>query len=123
MARSLAPSCALEELIEGLTIAQDHGGSRAQLAEVTLANVSSNTASCDGPSSKFSMRSRLTAAEREAITDALELAMQDAGSQYTLVQQAAERGRGDDAQQLAAGCGPPTSVNGASRRSCSDRCC
>lgn len=39
VARSLAPSSALEELIEGLTIAQDHGGSRAELAEYSLAEV------------------------------------------------------------------------------------
>ena len=44
----------------------------------------------------------LAATDRELITDALEKAMQEAGSRYALVQHDAERERGDEARRIAA---------------------
>ncbi len=103
VARGLSPAAGAEPLIEGLTLSQDHGAQRATHAGYTLADVFLeyrvlwqtvlDALREGGP---------LPLEECEAITDAIELAMQEAGSQYALVQHAAERERGDEARQLAA---------------------
>lgn len=99
IARTLSPTAPLHHPIEGLTTSQDHGGLRAQLAEYDLAAVFLEYRLLRKTILEVLGEGQpLSATEREAITDALEWAMQDAGSQYALVQQDAERQRGDVAR-------------------------
>ena len=103
IARSLSPTAPLEPLIEGLTTSQDHGGLRAVLAAYSLAAVFLEYRLLRQTILEVLDEDQpLSASEREAITDALERAMQDAGSQYALVQQDAERKRGDEARAALA---------------------
>jgi serine phosphatase RsbU (regulator of sigma subunit) len=103
IARSLSPTASLEPLIEGLTTSQDHGGLRATLTAYSLAAVFLEYRLLRQTILEVLDEDRpLSATEREAITDALERAMQDAGSQYALVQQDAERKRGDEARTALA---------------------
>jgi serine phosphatase RsbU (regulator of sigma subunit) len=99
VARSLSPTIPPEDLTAGLTIAQSQGGSRALLAEYSLAAVFFEYRLLRQTILEVLDEGQLLPpSEKEAITDALERAMQDAGSQYALVQHAAERERGDEAR-------------------------
>jgi serine phosphatase RsbU (regulator of sigma subunit) len=103
VAGALIPAALPEELIAGLTVSQDHGGQRALLAAYSLADVFLEYRLLRKTVLEvLDEEAPLSAGERDLLTDALEKAMQDAGTRYALVQHDAERQRGDEARRIAA---------------------
>lgn len=102
VACALAPTGERPELIEGMTLSEDHGGHRALLREYDISAVFLEyrvlrqtiieVLEEDGP---------LTREQREVVNTALEQAVQEAVSRFANVQQTTERGRTEEAHRLA----------------------
>src|SRR5438552_1691326 len=102
VARVLAPTDDPELFIEGLSISQDHGAHRALTGEYSLADVFLEYRVLrETILEVLDEGGRLRTDEWEVITGAIERAMEEAGSQYAIVQHQAERKRGDEARRLA----------------------
>jgi serine phosphatase RsbU (regulator of sigma subunit) len=100
--QALFPTGAPVATIEGLTLSQDHGRHRAELAEYSIDEMFLEyrllrQTILDVLDEKRS----LAPEEREVITNALERAMQDAVGRFALVHQEAERARADAATRMA----------------------
>jgi serine phosphatase RsbU (regulator of sigma subunit) len=103
VARALSPTGEADELIQGLTLSEDHGSHRAGLAEYRIDAVFLEYRLLRQVIFEvLTEGSALAPAEREIITQDLDRAVEEAVSQFVHVLHTLERAAGDAARQATA---------------------